>query len=121
VDPKDELSAMNRDPGKFAGKSVDFKARVGVIREIRANAAPLLDLQVLGPGNRKPRNLTFTLSTGMKARLLEIGIPSRAIVQARISGKMEDKPSASGLAKVAVKKIELIDATDGTVITTIEE
>jgi hypothetical protein len=116
---KDDLAALNRDPARFAGRTLEMKvSAVPVTPRIRDSN----DFSVIFPNHRAPRNLTFTISSSMKARMIEgLGKDLRLnmIVPVRVTAAVPPQPPAGAKVTVPVTKIDFLDE-DGKVIKTIE-
>ncbi|HEX4606787.1 MAG TPA: serine protease, partial [Urbifossiella sp.] len=118
--PDDQLAALNRDPGAFAGRSLNLKVEAVPItrRTLEAN-----EFAVLFPSHQAPRNLTFTISGSMRQRLIEMlgpGLRPDATVRARIAAVVPPRVAPpGGKTVVTVNKIEFLDE-EGNPVKTIE-
>lgn len=118
--PEDKLAALNRDPAKFAGQSLEMKV----------SSVPLTprvvqtgEYAVVFPSTFAPRNLTFTINPGMRQRLVETagqGLRPGMMVPTRITAVVPSQPPPpGGRTVVSISKIEITD-DEGRVLRTIE-
>jgi hypothetical protein len=120
ADAPDDLAGLNRDPGKYAGKTLELSVSAVPItrRTLEAN-----EFSVLFPSQQPPRNLTFVISPAMRQRLIEAlgtGLRPGTIVPAKVTAVVPDNPAPpGGRTVVTVTKIEFVDE-DGKPIRTIE-
>lgn len=116
----DDLAAMNRDPARFAGKTMDLAVETAPLmpRALAAN-----ELVVLLSSFTDPRNLRFTISPAMRQRLIE-GLgrehPPGAVVPAKIRVTLPDQTAPPGyLTNIVVTRIDFTDL-EGNVIKSVE-
>jgi S1-C subfamily serine protease len=115
---KDQLSALNRDPAKFAGQTLQVPASA-VLMTARTASSP--DLYVIFANHFRPRNLAFVTAAGLNERIAEQKLKVNGIYKTRLSVKVGDAPDKPGTPiQLAVSKIEILDPRDGHVLKTIE-
>jgi S1-C subfamily serine protease/predicted nucleic acid-binding Zn-ribbon protein len=112
-----ELANLNRDPGKFAGQTLTMNC--GVVPIALKPKAELGEFRVVFPRAGLPRNLKFTVSNGLAARLFEkLGSDLRpdAAMNARITVSVPKTLDARTM--VPITKLEIL--SDDKVVATIE-
>jgi predicted Zn finger-like uncharacterized protein len=114
----DKLAALNRDPGRFAGQSLDVKAEAALATSRRGGPAD--DLVVVFPNLRRPRNLQFATTPGLTARLAEEKFRVNGLYKVRLGVTVAAPASPDAQARVTVRRIEILDAKDDRVLKTIE-
>ena len=119
-DPDDKLAELNRDPAKFAGKTLEMK--VSSI-PLNVRALQLGEYAVVFPSRFAPRNLMFTINPGMRQRLVESagqGFRPGMLVPTRVTAVVPDRPTlVGGRTLITLTKIEFI-GEEGRVMRTIE-
>lgn len=115
-----DLSDLNRDPERFAGKTVNFKSMASPITSKFKTSNEFL---VLFEGLQPPRNVSFTINEAQKIRLIEkLGdnIRLNMVIRVRVTGSVPDKVGAvGGKTIIPISKIELL-GRDGNVVSTVE-
>ncbi|MBX9579569.1 MAG: serine protease, partial [Gemmataceae bacterium] len=115
----DKLAALNRDPAKFAGQTMDVKAEAAPVARFRG-ATPE-ELPVFFPSLSRPRNLQFVATPGLAARMAEEKLKVNGLYKVRLSVTVAAPTTPEGRARVTVRRIEILDPKDGNrVVKTIE-
>lgn len=116
----EDLAKLNRDPEKFAGKTVEVTS---LAMPITSKFRTSNELVVLFQGLQSPRNLSFTITEAQKVRMVEkLGENLRVnmVIRVRVTGVVPEKPAAANARTVVtVSKIEVM-GRDGKVISTVE-
>lgn len=115
TDTKDELAALNRDPAKFAGKSVTVTG-VGVPLPVRAIQDDLM--KVMFTNLVSPRSLSFRMPESLRQKMVEVKLKPNGIYKVRLTAKVE--PGAKETGTVTVSKLEILDPNDDSVLKAIE-
>lgn len=116
ADPGEGLAALNRDPGRFAGQSLELKATA--LMGLRPPAGSEDLFLVLFPNMHMPRNLQFVTAPGLTRRLADeevAGIP-----KVRLSVTVGQVTGEGTPTRVVVRKIQILDPKDDSVVVTIE-
>jgi hypothetical protein len=114
----DDLAALNRDPGKFAGKTIDVKAvAVPITEEVRDSK----ELLVLFPNHAPTRNLAFTISNSMKKKMVEV-LGGESLLnmafRVRLTGVVpETAAPPGGRTVITLTKIEILSKKGESVLT----
>jgi hypothetical protein len=114
----DQLSALNRDPAKYAGQTLTLTTQAV---PMTARTSSSSDLYVIFANHVRPRSLRFVLPAGMNQRIVELGLRPNQIKKVRLTVAVGEIPAAPGNpVTVTVSKIEILDSQDGHVQHTIE-
>jgi len=116
-EPTDPLALLNRDPGKFAGKELDVKSSAVPL----ARAQPKNSFVVLFPHFSRPRNLAFVLPPALAEKVANEKFTPNGIYRTRLAVTVGPAPAQPGeQTQVTVRKIDILDSRDDSVLKTIE-
>ncbi|MBX9580951.1 MAG: trypsin-like peptidase domain-containing protein [Gemmataceae bacterium] len=107
----DQLAALNRDPAKFAGQSLEVVARAAP--SVRG-AAPTDEFVVVFANRRQPRNLRFVTTPGLAQRLAEEKFRPNGLYKVRLGVKVDAPTTPGGPAQVTVRRVDILDPKDET-------
>lgn len=107
----DQLAELNRDPARFAGRTLELKVESVPIHPRALSAG---EYAVVFPSAQQPRNLAFNLTPDMRQRLiqgLDNSLRPGTMVRSRVTVVVPDRPvPAGGRAPLTLTKIEFLDA-----------
>lgn len=109
---KDKLAALNRDPAKFAGQTLDLVARAAPVLDVKGLNVLPNSFAVAFASGRQPRNLQFVTTPGLAARLAEKKYKPNRLYKVRIAVKVEAPAAPGGVSQVTVRRVEILDPKD---------
>ncbi|MBX9626328.1 MAG: trypsin-like peptidase domain-containing protein [Gemmataceae bacterium] len=109
----DKLAALNRDPDKFAGQTLDLVARAAPVLD-RKGGGSAEDFVVVFANQRRPRNLQFVTTPGLAKRLADEKFRPNGLYKVRLGVKVDAPTTPGGLAKVTVRRVDILDPKDET-------
>lgn len=115
ADTTDQLAAVNRDPSKFANKTVTL---VGTAVPLPVKAIQDDRIKVMFTNLVSPRSLSFRMPEALRQKMVDVKLKPNGIYKVRLTAKVESGAKETGT--VTVSKLEILDPNDDSVLKAIE-